>query len=53
MNCENCVYGDIADWEQGAKIGQAKPIWWCEWYRCLCEDIQICLKEDTCESEGE
>lgn len=55
MNCENCIYGDIADWEQEPKTGQAKPVWWCLKHKCFCEDIQTehCLEEDTCESEGE
>lgn len=26
MNCEDCVYSDIADWEQNGKTGKAKAI---------------------------
>ena len=28
--CEDCDYSEIMDWEQNAKTGKAKPIYWCE-----------------------
>lgn len=28
--CEDCDYSEIMDWEQDAKTGKAKPIYWCE-----------------------
>jgi len=24
MNCEDCIYSDIADWEQNEKTGKSK-----------------------------
>ena len=41
-DCEECVYADIADWEQDKKTGKAKPIYWCEKYKHHCNDIQEC-----------
>ena len=51
MNCEDCVYSDIAYWEQSEKIGKAKAIYWCERHKELCDDIQECQFEDDRESE--
>ena len=47
-DCEECVYTDIADWEQDKKTGKAKPIYWCERYNKHCEDIKECeyIKEN-------
>ena len=44
MNCEDCIDSDIADWEQDAKTGKAKAIYWCERYKKLCSDIHECQK---------
>ncbi len=51
MNCEDCIDSDIADWEQDAKTGKAKAIYWCERHEKLCSDIQECQFEDNGESE--
>ena len=51
MNCEDCVYSDIADWEQNGKTGKAKAIYWCERHKKLCNNIQECQFEDNGESE--
>ena len=53
MNCEDCIYGDIADWKQEPKSGQAKPIWWCLKHKRFCKDIQTCSKEDNGKREVE
>ena len=37
--CENCDYSEIMDWEQDAKTGKAKPIYWCERHKELCDDV--------------
>jgi hypothetical protein len=49
MNCNDCVYVDIADWEQNAITGKAKAILWCEKYRHFCSDITDCeyYKKDS------
>lgn len=49
MNCNDCVYADIADWEQNAITGKAKAILWCEKYRHFCSDITDCeyYKKDS------
>ncbi len=40
MNCDDCVYTDIADWEQDGD--KAIPILWCERFEKLCKDIKEC-----------
>lgn len=42
MNCEDCNYTDIADWEQDETTGKAKPVYWCERYKKLCSSISEC-----------
>ena len=37
--CENCDYSEIMDWEQDAKTGKAKPIYWCERHKEPCDDV--------------
>lgn len=49
MNCDDCVYTDIADWEETGDTGKVKPILWCEKYRKLCSDVTNC--EYKAESE--
>ena len=36
--CEDCDYSEIVDWEQDAKTGKAKPIYWCERHKEPCKD---------------
>ena len=36
--CEDCDYSEIMDWEQDAKTGKAKPIYWCERHKEPCDD---------------
>lgn len=50
MNCEDCEYTDIADWEQDKRTGKATAILWCEKYREFCSDISECRYKT--ESEG-
>lgn len=40
--CENCVYTDIADWEEDKETGKATPILWCERQEEYCDDICYC-----------
>lgn len=42
MNCEDCNYSIISDWEQDVKTGKAMAIYWCEKHKQFCEDIQEC-----------
>jgi len=45
MNCEDCNYADIADWEEDEedeKQWKAKAIYWCEKYKKLCSNISEC-----------
>ena len=42
MNCDDCVYSDIADWDKIEDTGKVKPVLWCEKYRHLCSDITGC-----------
>lgn len=42
LNCKDCAYSDIADWEQDKETGKATPIYWCEKLKHLCDDIQEC-----------
>ena len=37
--CEDCDYSEIMDWEQDAKTGKAKPIYWCERHKEPCDDV--------------
>ena len=37
--CENCDYSEIMDWEQDAKTGKAKPLYWCERHKEPCDDV--------------
>lgn len=52
MNCDDCIYIDIADWEQNAITGKATPVLWCEKYEKYCLDITDC-KYYTEDSEDE
>ena len=36
--CEDCDYSEIMDWEQDAKTGKSKPIYWCERHKEPCDD---------------
>lgn len=38
MNCDDCVYADIADWEEITGTEKVKPVLWCEKYRNLCSE---------------
>jgi hypothetical protein len=49
MNCEDCNYIDIADWEQDETTGKAKPVYWCERFKKLCSSIREC----QCKGESE
>ena len=42
MNCDDCLYTDIADWEQDKTTGKAKPVYWCNRYKLLCSDVIDC-----------
>jgi hypothetical protein len=42
MSCDDCVYTDIADWEEIVDTGKVKPVLWCEKYRKLCSDVTEC-----------
>lgn len=37
--CKDCDYSEIMEWEQDAKTGKAKPIYWCERHKELCDDV--------------
>ena len=43
--CEDCVYTDIAYWEQDIKPGKATPVYWCERRKELCADINECNQQ--------
>ena len=46
--CENCDHSEIVDWEQDAKTGKAKPIYWCERHKKPCDDeITISVRADA------
>ena len=47
MNCEKCDYADIYDWEQDAKTGKAKPLYWCERHSQFCEDMKECSYKES------
>lgn len=42
MNCEDCEYADIADWEQDKATGKVSPVYWCERYKEMCSSISEC-----------
>lgn len=42
MDCENCEYTDLFDWEQDERTGKATPVYWCEKHREFCSDISEC-----------
>lgn len=48
MNCDDCVYTDIADWEpDGQKV---TPVLWCKRFDKFCNDVDKCPYK--AESEG-
>ena len=51
MKCEDCVYVDIADWEEIADTGKAEPVLWCEKYNKFCLDITDCKYKAESEDE--
>lgn len=51
MNCDDCVYTDIAGWEEITDTGRVKSILWCEKYSNFCSDVVNC--EYKAESEVE
>lgn len=42
MNCEDCDYIDLADWDQDETTGKAIPVYWCERYKKECSSISEC-----------
>lgn len=42
MNCDNCLYTDIAEWEKDGDTERLKPIYWCEKYKLFCSDVVDC-----------
>jgi hypothetical protein len=43
MNCEDCDYAEIADWEQDEKTWwKAKAVYWCKKHKALCSSISEC-----------
>ena len=42
MNCNDCLYTDIADWEKDRNKERLKPVLWCEKYRLFCSDVNDC-----------
>lgn len=51
MNCDDCVYTDIADWEEIVGTGKVKPVLWCEKYRNLCSDVTDCKDKEESEED--
>lgn len=53
MNCEDCDYADIADWEPDGTTEKVRPIYWCERYKKLCSNINECRhkieSEESCQ----
>lgn len=46
MNCDDCIYTDIADWVQDGDTQKAKPVYWCERYNKFCDDVAECKYKD-------
>lgn len=42
MNCDDCLYTDIVDWEQGGETLKGTPAYWCERYKLFCSDVTDC-----------
>lgn len=42
MNCDDCLYTDIADWEKDGDTERVKPVLWCEKYELLCSNVTDC-----------
>ena len=42
MNCDDCVYTDIAEWVQDGDTQKLKPVYWCEKNNKLCTDVNDC-----------
>ncbi len=49
MNCEDCDYRELADWDQDKTTGKASPEYWCERYKKTCSDIGECQYETESE----
>ena len=52
LTCDDCVYTDIADWEEITGTGKVKPVLWCEKYNNLCSDVTDCKYKAESEEEG-
>ena len=50
MNCDDCLYTDIMEWEKDGDTERLRPVLWCERYNRSCSDITDCKYK--AESEG-
>ena len=53
MNCDDCLYTDIADWEKDGDTERLKPVLWCERYNEFCSDVIDCKYKAETEAEDE
>lgn len=44
----DCMYSDIMDWEEDAKTGKAKAIYWCEKNKKVC-NTNMCDDYVSCD----
>lgn len=42
IDCDDCIYCDITNWDQDPRTGKAKPELWCKKHRHFCSDIIDC-----------
>lgn len=49
--CSDCLHSDLADWEEDAKTGKAKAIYWCKKNNKICNsntNTNICDDYISC-----
>lgn len=54
MNCDDCLYTDIAEWEKDGDPERIKPLIWCKKYDKFCSDVADCkYKTESKAEDGE
>lgn len=51
MNCDDCLYTDIAEWEKDGDPERIKPLIWCKKYDKFCSDVADCKYKTESKAE--
>lgn len=52
MNCDDCLYTDIAEWEKDGDPERIKPLIWCKKYDKFCSDVADCKYKTESKAEN-